>query len=182
MESGNEYLLQLKGNSPNLHKAVKQTIKDSNPIDVDYTLEKNRSRVEHRESYVYKPDQNKIYNEWCQLNTIIHIKTYGKRNGKSYQEDRYYISSRKDLSADYCNRKIRDHWKIENCLHWVKDKILNEDDCMIKSMKLSENVSALRNVIINLFRLNGENSIKYAIEKYTNRLEKCCQLIHKFNI
>jgi hypothetical protein len=182
VESGNEYLLQVKGNEPKLLRAIKETILFNRPIDYDYTLEINRGREENREAYVYSIINNEVYEKWYGIKRIIHIRTHGIRKGKVYEENRYYITSRPESSASYYNKKIRNHWKIENCLHWVKDKILNEDKCMIKGMKLAENVAAIRNIVINVFKINGEKSIKYAIGKYTNRLEKCLELIHKKHI
>lgn len=177
MESGNDYLLQVKRNQPKLLKLIKQTIYQTDPIDIDYTLEKNRSRIEARQAYVYNITENEIFENWPGLSKIIHIKTSGKRKDLGYSENRYYITSRSEKFASFYNIKIRDHWKIENCLHWVKDKILNEDKGMIKGMKLSENISVFRNVVINVFRLNDYKSIKYAINKFTNRLDKCYDLI-----
>lgn len=172
----------MKGNSPKLLKEVKSTILNYDSIDLDYKKEINRSRIENRAVYIYDIPDVELYKQWIGIRKIIHVKTWGVRKEKKYYENRYYISSRSEISAAFYNSKIRAHWKIENCLHWVKDKILNEDRSMIKGMKLSENVSAIRNIVMNVFKLNGEKSIKYAIAKYTNRLDLCLELIHKKHI
>lgn len=178
MESGNEYVLQVKGNQPSLLNALKQTILNSNPVDIDYTLEKNRGRTEHREVYVYAYLDNPLYDEWFGMKKIIHVVSKGKRNNKAYMENRYYISSKTSENARTYNAGIRGHWGIENRLHWVKDVILNEDKSMVLDLDRSGNMSVMRNIIINLYRISGYKSIKYAIEEFTNRIEKCRNLIY----
>ena len=178
MESGNDYVLQVKGNQPKLLKAVKQTIVNSTASDVDYTLEKNKGRVEHREVYVYSNLDNPIYEEWIGLKEIIHVVSRGKRKNKSYKQNRYYISSKTCEDARKYNEGIREHWGIENRLHWVKDVILKEDKSMVLDLDRSGNMSVIRNIVMNLYRISGYGSIKYAIEKFANRLEKCDNLIY----
>lgn len=179
MESGNDYVIQVKGNQPNLLKAIKETISKNVPRDIDYTLEKNKGRTEHRETYVYSALDNSVYTEWLGIREIIHIISTGVRNNQSYSENRYYISSKKYIQAKIYNKNIREHWGIENRLHWVKDTILQEDKSKIIDYDSTTNMSFIRNTVINLFRLKGYKSIKYAIEKYTNRLELCIRLISK---
>ena len=40
---------------------------------------------------------------------------------------RYYISSA-DLTAEKFATAIRNHWHVENKLHWRLDVVMNEDD------------------------------------------------------
>ena len=44
---------------------------------------------------------------------------------------RYYISSA-NLTAEKFARSIREHWEIENRLHWCLDTAMNEDGCRIR--------------------------------------------------
>ena len=34
--------------------------------------------------------------------------------------------------------KIREHWKIENQLHWVKDIVMDEDKSQIKDKEIQQ--------------------------------------------
>ena len=52
-------------------------------------------------------------------------KGYDKRSGKEACEVSYYISSLQDSKRVF--RAIRDHWKIENQLHYMLDVYLGED-------------------------------------------------------
>ena len=154
MESGNDYVLQVKGNQPKLLSAINQTTRNQTPVEVDYTLEKNRGRKENRAVYVYQQLENLLFKDWYGSKTVIHVHSYGVRKGKKYNENRYYLSSLTTQLASYYNAGIREHWAVENSLHWVKDVIINEDKGMVKGMKQSENLSTLRNIVINLFRVH----------------------------
>lgn len=152
------------------------------PVDQDYTLEKNRGREENREAYVYQDLKNPLFNEWYGSQTIIHIHSYGIRDNKNYEDNRYYISSLSTDQAKYFNHCIRSHWGIENGLHWVKDVIMKEDKGLVKGMNQSEILSTLRNIVISLFRMNKYKSIKNACERFANRLDKSLQLIENKHI
>jgi predicted transposase YbfD/YdcC len=180
VESGNDYVIQVKGNYPRLYRFVKSHIENSDPSDIDYTKEKNRGRIEQRECRTYHVEEPLAEYESCKM--IIHTKNSGIRKGKTYQEDHYYISNKLIQDASYYNKGVRGHWSIENSCHWVKDVILNEDKSCVKGMSLSENLSILRNIIINVYRLDNQWSIKMAIEKYSNRLNNSLELIHKKHI
>lgn len=182
MESGNEYVIQVKGNQPKLLKAIKQTITNTSSVDSDYTMEKNKGRIEEREVHVYSNLGNSLYGNWIGMKRIIHVVSRGVRNGEKYCNDRYYISNKACEDARVYNMGIRNHWGIENGLHWVKDVILIEDKSMLLDLERSENMSVIRNTVMNLYRMNGYRSIKYAIEEFTNRLEKCILLVCGKNI
>ena len=180
MESGNDYVIQVKGNYHGIYSFVKSHIENFDPSDIDYTKEKNRGRIEQRECRTYHVEKSIKGFESCKM--IIHIKNSGIRKGRKYKEDHYYISNKLKEEASYYNKGIRSHWSIENSCHWVKDVILYEDKSSVKGMELSGNLSLLRNIIMNLYRLNNHWSIKKAIEKYCNKLIDSLQLIHKKHI
>ncbi len=183
MESGNEYVLQVKGNQSKLLTAIKQTVSRTLVKDVDYTLENNRGRQENRAVYVYTLDTNPIYEQWKGIKHIVHIESYGKRGKRDYLENRYYITSKSIQDAKVYNKGIRSHWGIENGLHWVKDVILNEDKAMVRDFQRSKNMSVVRNIVMNIYRISGNHSIKYAIEAFTNKLDKCLNLLYgKYHI
>jgi predicted transposase YbfD/YdcC len=47
---------------------------------------------------------------------------------------------------------IRQHWDIENKLHWSLDVTFNEDHCRIRKDHAPENVVAVRHIALNLLR------------------------------
>ena len=54
---------------------------------------------------------------------------------------------------------IRQHWDIENKLHWSLDVTFNEDRSRIRKDNAPENMAALRRLALNLLRQNRSKSI-----------------------
>lgn len=55
----------------------------------------------------------------------------------------------------------RNHWSVENNLHWVLDIAFSEDACQIKTGNGAENFSILRRITLNAIKANkGRRSIK----------------------
>jgi len=65
-------------------------------------------------------------------------------------------------SAAQLAQIIRGHWGIENCLHWVKDVVFKEDSLPLKHYNAASNWSLLRNIVINLARQHGYDSLTKA--------------------
>ena len=55
---------------------------------------------------------------------------------------------------------------------------MKEDDSKIRMGMAPENISILRNIVCNLFRSKGFQSIKYAIELYANNVKELFELIN----
>lgn len=66
-------------------------------------------------------------------------------NTTEYQtsrEDSYYLSSR-ELTPELALKLIRQHWGIENNLHWVLDTAFLEDDWLVTTKRLAQSLSLL---------------------------------------
>jgi hypothetical protein len=50
-------------------------------------------------------------------------------------------------------KTIRDHWQVENCLHYVKDRWWDEDRHWSRRPGLAERLASLTNVALTLLRL-----------------------------
>lgn len=177
MDSGNEYVIQVKANQKTLLAVIQRTIKEQRPKDSCEKKEINRGRQECRKVKVYNNKYLYIEKDWRNLNTIIMVINTGKRNGLCYREEHYYISSLQTKSAELFATGIRKHWLIENQLHWVKDVIQNEDRSMIEHKGIATNLSLIKSIAISLFRVNGYSSVKMALEKFRNRLTQCTELM-----
>ncbi len=57
---------------------------------------------------------------------------------------------------------MREHWSVENRLHWVLDVAFREDDSRIRSGHSSENMAVLRKIALNL--LTCEKSLKRGVK------------------
>ncbi len=79
---------------------------------------------------------------------------------------RYYISSA-DLTAKKLTTSTREHWGIENSLHYVLDVAMSEDDCRIRRDDGAEILAGFRHIALNL--LKNEKTFKGGIKRKMRR-------------
>jgi len=165
----------VKENQPTLLRNIKEIISSEKPTDKTSNIEKNRGRIELRETTVFDAPKY-LSKEWKGIKNIIEVVRTTKRDDKISEETSYFISS-SDGDAEYFNRGIRLHWGIENSLHYIKDVVFGEDNSKIKKDNSPENNSIIRNIAINIFRDNGYKSIKSAIRLNCNKIIKLVEMI-----
>ncbi|KLU27675.1 transposase [Caballeronia mineralivorans PML1(12)] len=71
----------------------------------------------------------------------------------------YYISSKAVKAAEMA-RLIRAHWGIENQLHWVLDVSWGEGASLIRDKVAAQNMASLREITLNLARLEQSRQPK----------------------
>ena len=72
---------------------------------------------------------------------------------------------------------MRDHWQIENGLHYVRDVTLGEDACRVRSGRRPQVLAALRNAVVHLLKQMDANSHPEAIEQLQVRPEIARELV-----
>jgi predicted transposase YbfD/YdcC len=79
---------------------------------------------------------------------------------KTRAETRYYISSMTS-DAEHHAKAIRDHWGIENGLHWVMDMVFRDDECRIRKGNAPANFTTIKHVASNMLRsVKGKHSLR----------------------
>ena len=71
---------------------------------------------------------------------------------------RYYILS-KQLSAKRFAACVRDHWSIENHLHWQLDVTFQKDQCRVRLGHADANLSILRRTVLSLLKNNHTHKL-----------------------
>jgi predicted transposase YbfD/YdcC len=75
----------------------------------------------------------------------------GVRAGQATRLVRYFLTSLgAQVPARQLLRLIREHWHIENRLHYVRDVTLGEDASQVRSGAAPEVLAALRNAVLGL--------------------------------
>ncbi|NER26028.1 MAG: ISAs1 family transposase [Symploca sp. SIO1B1] len=175
VDSGNDYVIAVKGNQKNLYKQIKLNTQQTLPISIDISREKRSDRLTTRTVSVFD-DLNGISGEWAGLACLVKVERIGTRAGKPYQQLAYYISS-KCLDAAQFAQGIRGHWGIENRLHWVKDVVLDEDRSRIRLGNAPANLSIIRSLVIAILRYHGYSSMTTALRSIAHDLQKILLLI-----
>ena len=144
IDSGNNYLIVVKRNQKTLYRQIESQILNTNAISHFEDTEKTRNRLTHRTVEVFSPPSN-LDSRWVGVHSIVKIFRSGIRGGRDYESDlaTYYISSLPPTSS-LIAQGIRQHWGIENRLHWVKDVVTQEDTSPKLQGKASTNVSLIK--------------------------------------
>jgi len=175
VETDNDYLVKVKANQPKLLESVRRKAETSVPTDVCKTVEKSRGRLETREVAVFEPPSD-IPKGWTEISRIISVRRIFESPKKSHTSISYYISSITLDSAELFAQGIRGHWHVENRLHYVKDVVMNEDDSGIRNVNAAANMSVFRNIVINIFRGNGFDSVRGASIFFAANIRKLYNL------
>jgi predicted transposase YbfD/YdcC len=156
-----DYVFCLKGNQESLHDEVKfffEECQAANYNDVDHryfeTVEKDHGRIEIRRCWVVEDDAIRWLereDQWPGLKSIAAIQAERKIRGKTTSETRYFISSLTG-SAEKIAKAAREHWAIENSLHYVLDVTFNEDKSRIRKDNAPENLAVLRRIALNMVK------------------------------
>ena len=107
---------------------------------------------------------------WNNAACIGRIHRLGRRTiqGKEtpLNEMVYFISSRADLTAKNALSMVRNHWRIENNLHWQKDYTYLEDRQTLRLGNAPQVMSFLRSMSISLLKRLKIASVTEAIEHF----------------
>ena len=98
--------------------------------------------------------------KWPGLHSVIAVETIrtAHQHAPVSSDYRFHISSL-ERSATAFVTMIRQHWDIENKLHWSLDVTFNEDRSRIRKEHAPANMAALRRVALNLCRQEPSRQI-----------------------
>ncbi len=123
------YILGVKENQKGLLEQVEKIFRIATIKDQHTWHDVGHGRAETRKCSIID-DLTFLddYKDWPGLTTLVKIEAtrYIKNTGTSEENTRYYISSSKDNAMQH-NISVRQHWSIENKLHWVLDVVFKED-------------------------------------------------------
>ena len=164
-----DYVLQVKDNQQRLHEDIALFFQDSEKGSFDSceTIDGDHGRIETRQ-YVTTSDIDWLAGKhlWAGIKTIAMVVRQREVNKKVCVETSYFISSLENHPPTIA-KSIREHWGIENSLHWCLDVAFREDECRVRKDHAPENLGIIRHMAINL--LKRETSLKGGIQ--TKRLK-----------
>ena len=160
---GADYLLVLKANHPLGYEAVVKHFdqacfrRGAPQRAACDTFDEAHGRLVRRRVFASTEAANlEALSTWPNLHTVLAVESLRSTNGtpKVETEIRYFLSSCRD-DPIVLGRAIRQHWAIENALHWVLDVTFREDDSRVRDQRAARNLAVLRRMAINLVGRDG---------------------------
>lgn len=166
VNKGADYLLAVKDNQPTLKQDIEDVLAQRLPkqyenpaIDFHESEEKNRNRNEIRRCWSTESlSKLTTSNDWAGLTSIALLESERTIDGETSIEQRYYICSRR-ANAKEILYATRNHWGVENSLHWVLDMAFREDECRVRKGNGAENLARLRHIAMNLLKQDKTTKI-----------------------
>lgn len=175
VESNNDFIIKVKKNQLKLQEVIRVQTEEETAIQVNIEEDLSKGRKVQRLVEVFAPPQN-IDSKWKGVGSVIRVTRSGERDGDSYSTLSYYLSSLPPKSERIA-KLIRGHWQVENRLHWVKDVIFDEDKSPQKAGNAPINLSIMKTWVLSVFRLNGFDSIKGAIDQFSHNIPAMWSLV-----
>lgn len=184
------YCLNVKGNQKSLYTDITEyfgfALNDKEELDKMSKFETNsfsHGRIEKRKYYVLdKIDFVNDKEKWEGLKSIGLVINSREIKGVVSVQYKYYIMDTVP-NAERFATITRNHWQIENNLHWILDVHFKEDLCKSKMDNSIYNFSLLRKMCYNLVKLDnsfGKISFKKKLNRYIFDLDNLYNLI--FNV
>ena len=164
-KNGN-YVFGLKKNHPKFYQAVQDHIEKQGEEaghKLHDSFDKSHGREVRRRYFGYDISALPQASDWAGAKSVIAVETIRSKDNdpdhKVSAQWRYYLSSH---PAD-CKKMpnyIRNHWNIENKLHWILDVHLKEDDDQKAERKSARSFALLKRISLNILRSKEPKSKK----------------------
>jgi len=160
---GGDYLLALKGNRRKAHAEVRDWFA-ANAFALGASLrpcfdafDESHGRLVRRRVFACTDlAPFATLEDWPGLAAVVAVETIRgiPGRGKVKAEIRHYLSSAR-LPPERLAAAIRNHWGVENGLHWVLDVVFREDASRVRERNAARNLALLRKIALNLARADS---------------------------
>jgi predicted transposase YbfD/YdcC len=119
--------------------------------------------------------------DWPGLQQVYQYTTHQKqkKTGQIKCHVQYGITSltpQRASAADLLKLR-REHWTIENKLHWIRDTVFGEDASSVRTGVLPQVMAAMRNTAISVLRFTGHTKITDALQLFAAKPKLAVNLI-----
>jgi predicted transposase YbfD/YdcC len=153
-DRGGDYVLAVKDNQPALLADAKAAIatvtrRGAKPVA---TVDADHGRTDKRAAIVTTVKEMGQKHDFPGLKAVARITS---KRGKDETVSRYFLMS-KCYSRTQVLRIVRQHWGIENCLHWPLDVVLDEDLARNRKDNGPANLALLKRLALNVARAHPD--------------------------
>jgi len=159
VERGGDYVLTVKENQECLLNDIRETVGQAldgtlpaAQVSHHTTRERGHGRQEVRTyTVVHNVEGVQDRELWRSLSSVGMCYSERTVNGQTSTETRYFIGSRR-MNAKRYGAALRNHWGVENSLHWQLDVTFREDDNRTQGRHAADNFSLLRRLALVLLK------------------------------
>lgn len=149
---GGDYVLAVKNNQPGLLRDAKAAIAAANKANQATTADADHGRKETRTAIVAAVKEMADKHDFLGLKAVARITS---KRGRDKTVQRYFLMTQCYTSAQLL-RIVREHWGIENVLHWTLDVVLDEDQARSRKDHAPANLAVLRRLALNIARAHPD--------------------------
>jgi predicted transposase YbfD/YdcC len=158
-DQGADYVLALKENHPTLYDDVTVFFDEAQTTEFaeiehayQETVDGDHGRIETRRYWITSDiEWLGAKGSWANLQSLGMVESHRDLGDKVETETRYFLTSLPCDGVRFAHA-VRQHWGIENSLHWVLDVSFDEDACRIRKDQGAQTFSVLRHIALNLLR------------------------------
>jgi predicted transposase YbfD/YdcC len=178
-----DYALIVKENQPTLYQDIATLYRELDVVADTVTTTRDCTchgqRIERR--VLTASNALRDYCAWPGLEQVFRIArtVIDKRSGTRTQEVHYGITSLTPAEADARRlaELVRGHWRIENRLHWVRDKDFGEDASRVRTGNAPQAMAIFRNLVISLLWLLGYPCVIAALRHFASHADAAISLV-----
>jgi predicted transposase YbfD/YdcC len=154
VERGGDYVLAVKNNQPGLLRDAKAAIASAERKKAKQatTNDTGHGRKEARTAIVASVKEMAEKHDFPGLKAVARITS---KRGRDKTVHRYFLLTQHYTPAELL-RIVREHWGIENVLHWTLDVVLDEDQTRSRKDHAPENLAVLRRLALNIARAHPD--------------------------
>jgi predicted transposase YbfD/YdcC len=154
VERGGDYVLAVKDNQPALLADAQVAIAETKRGGASSvtTVDADHGRTERRAAVVATVKEMGQKHNFPGLKAVACITS---KRGKDDTVERYFLMSQR-YSRSTILRIVRQHWGIENCLHWPLDVVLDEDLARNRKDNAPANLAVLKRMALNIVRAHPD--------------------------
>lgn len=189
VDSGGEYVWTVKDNQPQLREEIATVFEPQRPLkgfsaapeqfSTASTVDKGHGRIEQRT--LWASEQLKDYLDWPHAQQVFMLERHVERirDGRVSDEAVYGITS---LNAQQADAKrllelVRNHWHIENKLHYRRDETLREDWCHLRMGHAQRMMAAINNLVLGLLAKRKVNNVPQMRRRFAAHWHEALELI-----
>lgn len=172
VHGGGDYVMLVKGNQPQLQHDIQLVFHEAHTLAATMTatetVDSGHGRLEQRRLTASVALVG--YSDWPGLTQVFQLErgVIMKKSGEQRHDVVYGVTSLGPAQAgpERLLRLVRQHWQIENKVHWVRDVTFDEDRSQVRCGSIPQIMAAFRNTAIGLMHWAGETNIAAACRRF----------------